>query len=340
MTHIWVPKVKVLETELAPTKLGVCGEYTIKKYKVGVKEPVQVVGPFKNLITDWGLANIGPGTLNSSYIYIGTGTATPVVGDLQLANYAARTDSSAPTPVVSERDATATSFWSQTSLNKRFSPGQAVGTFTEIGFGNNGSVPPAASPTYRLMSRALIVDGGGSPVAITVLADEYLDVTYTVRMYPPITDSTQTVNLSGVTYTFNSRGLNFPNSVFVKADTINYRPGFAGQGSPSGSPTVYSGTAAGTPPALAPITALNLLNRGSQNSGGTSSPAIFSGYTVTVPFVFGLGAGNLPYGIRGLETSANSDFLDFMTQATITPAIPKDSTKVLSMGFSYSYARY
>lgn len=86
MTHIWVPKIKILEAELTPTKLGVCGEYTIKKYKVGVKEPVQVVGPFKNLITDWGMDRIGSGTLNSSYIYIGAGTATPTVGDLQLAN--------------------------------------------------------------------------------------------------------------------------------------------------------------------------------------------------------------------------------------------------------------
>ena len=340
MTHIWVPKVKILETELTSTKLGVCGEYTIKKYKVGVKEPVQVVGPFKNLITDWGMASIGPGTLNSSYIYLGAGTATPTVGDLQLANYAARTDSSAPTPSVTERDATATSFWAQTSLNKRFNPGQAVGTFTEVGFGDDGSVPPASSPTYRLMSRALIVDGGGSPVAITVLADEYLDVTYTVRMYPPITDSTQTVNISGVSYTFNSRGLNFPASVSVTPSTVNYRPGFAGQATPEGSPRVYSGTAAGTPPALAAITASDMLNLGPQDGSGSYSAKSASGYTVTVPFVFGLGAGNLPYGIRGLATVASSQFLTFSTQATITPAIPKDDTKVLSMGFSYSYARY
>lgn len=340
MTHIWVPKIKILETELAPTKLGVCGEYTIKKYKVGVKEPVQVVGPFKNLITNWGMDRIGPGTLNSSYIYLGTGTATPTVGDLQLANYAARTDLHAHTPEVIERDETATLFWTQTSLNKRFNPGKAVGTFTEIGFGDNGSVPPTPSPTYRLMSRALIVDGSGSPVAITVLADEYLDVTYTVRMYPPLADSTQTVTISGVSYTFNSRGLNFPNSVSVVASAVDNRLGFAGQRSPEGSPVVYSGTAAGTPPALAPITASSMLNSGAQNGSGTYSAKSSSGHTVTVPFSFGLGAGNLPYGIRGLATPASSQFLNFQTQATITPAIPKNNTKVFSMGFSYSYVRY
>lgn len=340
MTHIWVPKVKILETELTPTKLGVCGEYTIKKYKVGVKEPVQVVGPFENLITDWGMDRIGPGTLNSSYIYLGTGTVPPTVGNLQLANYAARTDLYAPIPSVTETDATATLFWAQTSLNKRFNPGTAVGTFTEIGFGDNGSVPPTPSPTYRLMSRALIVDGSGSPVAITVLSDEYLDVTYTVRMYPPLADSTQTVNISGVSYTFKSRGVNFPASVSVVSNSVNYRPGFSGQSAPQGSPVVYSGTAAGTPPALAPITASGMLNLGPQNAGGSYSAKSSSGYTVTVPFVFGLGAGNLPYGIRGLTTLASSQFLNFRTQATISPAIPKDDTKVLSLGFSYSYARY
>ena len=67
MTHIWVPKFKILEGELIRPGAAITGEYTLKKYKVGFKEPVQVIGPFKNLITNWALDNIGPGTLASPY---------------------------------------------------------------------------------------------------------------------------------------------------------------------------------------------------------------------------------------------------------------------------------
>lgn len=337
MSHIWVPKVKILEAELAPVKpVGVKGFYTIKKYKSGFKEPVQVVGPFSNLITDWGFQRIGPGTCNSNAIYVGSGTAPASVLDVRLGTFVARSTVDQGGPVVA-RDPTGLEHWSQTSFTKRFNVGIATGTLTEVGFGNEGDLTP--SPAYALFSRALIVDSGGSPVAITVLPDEYLDVTYTLRVYPPLADNTSIINISGTSHTIVSRGLSFPASVAVGTTYMRSRWGFAGQAAPQNNTTIYSGTAAGTPPALAAITASNMLNLGPQNTAGTITKTSLHP-TVTCTSTWGLADGNLPYGIRGLSGNIASGGLMYRFQATVTPGIAKDATKILSFGFTYSYARH
>lgn len=336
MTHIWVPKVEILEAELAPLRSRIKGFYTIKKYKVGFKEPVQVVGPFENLITDWGLTRIASASVYSSYIYVGSGTTPPTVGDIQLGSYIARTDSDIETSTL--RDTVGPDYWSQSSFTKRFSAGMATGTLTEVGFGTYyGAVPPA-TPTYYLFSRALIVDSGGSPVAITVLSDEYLDVTYTIRVYPPLTDVTTAIDISGTSHTIVTRGLNYPAEVFASLATVNYRNGFSGQS--LGSVTAYTGTAAGTPPALAAITASDMLTRGGQASLTTSSLSVPSSCTVSQVISAPLGSANLTYGIRGLRTTLSGDGIRYSAQSTVTPAIMKTSTKILTFGMTYSYARH
>jgi len=48
----------------------------------------------------------------------------------------------------------------------------------------------------------LVLDGAGSPTTITVLSDEYLDVTYECRRYLPEGDVTPyTIELRGITHT-------------------------------------------------------------------------------------------------------------------------------------------
>lgn len=337
MSHIWVPKVKILEAELAPVKpVGVKGFYTIKKYKSGFKEPVQVVGPFSNLITNWGFERIGPGTCDSNAIYVGSGTAPASVSDVRLGTFVARQTLDQGSNSI-ERDPTGVEHWAQTSFTKRFPAGQATGTLTEVGFGNEGALTPVHD--YALFSRALIVDSGGSPVAITVLPDEYLDVTYTLRVYPPLADNTSIINISGTSHTIVSRGLNFPTSVAVALTSIRSRLGFAGQGAPVSIPTVCTGTAAGTPPALAAITASSMLNMGGQNSSGTITKTSLHP-TVTCTSTWGLANGNLSYGIRGLFGMISTGGLTYYFQATVTPGIAKDATKILSFGFTYSYARH
>ena len=66
-----------------------------------------------------------------------------------------------------------------------FAAGVATGTWSEIGVGpaaSGGAITLEPSPPY-LLSHALIVDGGGSPTTISVLASEQLVVTYTLQLY-------------------------------------------------------------------------------------------------------------------------------------------------------------
>lgn len=336
MTHIWVPKVKILEAELRSAPLGLSGEYTIKKYKVGFKEPIQVVGPFSNLITNWGLDAIGSASINSSYIYVGTSTATPAFTDIQLGAYLGRSDLDTGTPSVYHGGAP--NYEYSSTFSKRFNPGAATGNLTEVGFGDDGALTP--TPLYKLFSRALIVDGVGSPVAITVLADEYLDVSFTIRAYPVLTDKTDVIDISGTSHTIVSRPVNI-NAYNVSCDIVGSRWGYTGLGKPSGV-VGFTGTAAGTPPALAAVTASNMLTEGA-GSAADSIAATYGGagtYTKNCTFGWGLTVGNLDYGIRGLRSSISDQFIQNYIQATITPAIAKDSTKILSFGYSYSYSRH
>lgn len=75
----------------------------------------------------------------------------------------------------------------------RFSAGSAQGNVAEIGFGSSDRRDYS---NYPLFSRALVLDVFGSPSAVTVLADEYLDVTYVVTLTADVTDVPFTMNLS------------------------------------------------------------------------------------------------------------------------------------------------
>ena len=166
----------------------------------------------------------------------------------------------------------------------------------------------------------------------------YVDVTYTIRVYPPLTDATSVINISGTSHTIVTRGLNYPAEVAIQLALVNYRMGFSGQW--LGSVVAYSGTAAGTPPALAAMTEPYMLNLGPQSNLTTSSITTPSTNTVSQVISAGLGEANLPYGIRGLRATISGEGLQYSTQSTVTPAIMKTSVSILTFGMTYSYARH
>ena len=216
----------------------------------------------------------------------------------------------------------------------RFDPGDATGTPTEVGVGWLEYPPPNYDEEHRCFSRALIVDGAGNPVSITVLADEYLDVTYAMRLYPYMgADSVKSVTLSGSSYTFTTRAVDVAGS--WRFSLPGYPTTFEGFGF-----NVYTGTDALTPPALNDVEEWTLDEPGlSDLIMCTPDP-----YTVNKKISGVLSAGlpdcNMDYGIRGLAYhGSGSSFLQFAFQTTISPAIPKDNTKVLSFGTSITWDR-
>lgn len=324
--HLWIPRVGVIESELHNPEVAFAGEYTIRKYKADTDELVQQIGPFHNLLTDSCLEQWGSGSA-FDYCVVGSGTATPTVADTALGSYVAHTDN-IPSGSAVLYDTVGPDYWGQRSGTYRFEAGTATGTLAEVGmcFGD----PPSS---YTLTSHARIVDGGGSPTTITVLSDEYLDVTFTLRAYPTTSDSIQTVVISGVNYTFTSR--------LLSAGATGVGP-FNSSFTLSGA-SACTGDDAVTPPALAAITATAILNPGySAFSWLASSPYVASSKTRQATLNAGLTELNFDYGIRGLtvESSTGSGITDFKYQTTISPGIPKDNTKVLSFGLKYSWGRY
>lgn len=337
MTHIWVPKVGIIEGEMGFNGGQLAGQYTIKKYKADTDELIQEIGPFDNLITNQGLNRVGTDVFGQN-IFIGTGTTVPTVADTQLVNYLNYTGSYAPSGAwnVALLRGGPPDYWVQGAGTWRFPAGAATGTLTEVGIGWG-----TTASTHRVSSRALIVDSTGSPISITVLPDEYLDVTYALRYYPYIgSDVVQTVTLSGVSYTFTTRALG--------VQTLNYCSVSAvGKMAWGTSQAVNTGTAPGTPPALAAITATYMLNAGSgTNIIATTNAYVSNSLAISCTLSASLTEGNLAYGIRGIvlapaymSSGFQYAFINSYFQSTISPAIPKDNTKILQFGSSITWDR-
>ena len=132
MTHIWVPRAKILEGEIGLNSGQVAGQYTIRKYKADTDELIQEIGPFDNLITNQGLNRVGTDVFGNR-IFIGTGTATPSVSDTKLNAYLNYTG----TPETSWNSSIllggSPEYWVQGAGTWRFPAGAATGTLTEVG---------------------------------------------------------------------------------------------------------------------------------------------------------------------------------------------------------------
>ncbi|MGL4641414.1 MAG: hypothetical protein ACRCVX_17030, partial [Shewanella sp.] len=209
------------------SRAKVGGEYMLQVFepKNGRLELVRETGWFDNLITNFGLNNIGKNTALGPNCRVGTGNTAPAFTDTQLvAQVAGNAGGSAPSLVL----AGAPDYQSTYSVTYEFPQGAVVGNIAEVGIG-------AAATGANLFSRALIVDGVGSPVAIPVTAIQILRVTYRLSMYPSLTDATGTVSIGGVSYNYISRLCDrgfarspIPNGIIYQGRLVNFYDGDIG----------------------------------------------------------------------------------------------------------------
>jgi hypothetical protein len=184
--------------------LGFSGHFTLVRRKAA-DESVVEVREFDNLITDAGLNRLGVGaTVNRCQV--GSGTNPPQITDTAIQTLVAtsvyRRNLAAPYTYFSY-DAAAR--FQTYTCTFRFDLGVAVGVLSEIAMG--WSETPAG-----IWCRSLIKDGGGNPITLTVLADEILDVYYTVKIQYPAADGTGMVNVNGTDYAWASRPANIGSS--------------------------------------------------------------------------------------------------------------------------------
>lgn len=299
--------------------VGVAGRFKLEAVNEETGERRELAPWFNNLILDQGLNRLGTAGIHSGgyFCLVGTGTATPLVTDTSLGNKLAHT--STATSSTTGGSASAPYYGSHTVVY-RFAAGTATGNLTELGIGYT---------SVDLFSRTLIKDGAGNPTTITVLPAEALDVTYELRLYPPSADVAHSTVISGVTYTGVVRAsgvTSFSSNAEWAISISNSAPSLISNSSYSAE--AYNGAIGG-------VTA---------SPSGASSPisdcvtAAYSNnsYQRTGTTTVGLSQGNVAGGITAIKirTSSMGAY-----QISFSPAIPKDATKVLTLGLTLSWNR-
>lgn len=303
------------------------GHFTMTVH--GGRRGTLVLAEFDNLITDAGLNDVFASVGGNVYrCQLGTGVAAPTAADVALAN-------PGPSSTTTQRGWTFSGNVSYVAgppdytsdyVTLRFAAGAATGTWTEVGMTRH-------TAPYTLWSRALIVDGGGSPTSVTVLADESLDVTYTLRVYPQAGDVTGNVDISGTNHSY----------VMRPSDVASWKPyqicagvyGYAGRtATGQGNWSAYTGgigLRTGYPSGTASAGAVDV----------TAAAYVGNSLQRTFELKYGLGTHNPAGGIKSLVFApySSSGSAGLSHQIEFTPAIPKDNTKILRLNFTASFAR-
>lgn len=265
---------------------------------------------FPNLILDSGLNFIG--TVNYvSACQVGTNNTAPVVGDTTLHAFLVGT-----VTVLSNTSSAQPSapYYSKSIICYEFGVGVAAGNLSEVGVG-----PTSGGP---LFSRALILDGGGSPTTITVLGDEILHVFYELRCYAPTVDGGGVVNISGTDYTVVTRA----------SDVTNWSGPWEKAGTPADNPLfmkAYQG----------PLGAITVAPSGTNSTaipGVTSAAYVNNSLQLDMSAEWNITTGNLAGGVGAFEITTTLG----KYKGSFVPAIPKDALSVLDLTVRVAWARH
>lgn len=327
MTHIWVPRQRIIEPNrelILPSAM--VGYFKFEAIKPDGRKRL-LADWFPNLIVDAGLNVIGTSGSWLNQCRVGTGNAAPSTSDTNLQSPLAATTSiqSGETGNSGSPD-----YYSWSRIRYRFAAGVAAGNLTEVGIGS----------TTVLFSRALILDGDGNPTTLTVLSDETLDVTYEIRHYPPTGDINGSINISGSgNHDYVLRGANIDSaSTWLAGATLTgSAAAMVGGGyTASNSVIAYNGS----------IGANTDQPSGSSSAVSPSNLAYGDGNLYRdFQATFGLTEGNLAGGISALQFSFGSRSTSIgprscgQMQMSFDPPIPKTNTQSLNLVFRHTWGR-
>lgn len=313
--NIWVPRTKIIEPKEALSLVSrVQGFFRLEVYRPDGRKRLDT-GFFPNLILDQGLNTIGTTGGWLGACRVGTGNTAPANGQTNLISHVAGTSTTQASNTGAQSSAP---YYGWMTKTYRFSPGAAAGNLAEVGIGTS------TSNGANLFSRALILDGALSPTTLTVLSDEFLDVTYELRVYAPPSDGAGTIMISSSNYDYVSRASQ-ANSAGVWSPGTT---GFSGGGGGTSSVTAYSGA----------IGAITSTPAGSQSSQ-TPSDIAYSDSTYRRDFTASWGLNDANFGGSGI-TAFRTAFQCGAMQYGLTPGIAKDATKTLAMTFRHTWGRH
>lgn len=297
-----------------PTRLR--GRYKLEAVDMTTGKRRVLADWFDNLITDNGLNLLATNASWQSVCCVGSGNTAPANANTALVSLIAST--SATTTTTNANNGVSPYVGTMTRTY-RFPIGTATGNLSEIGIGVT---------TTNLFSRALILDGGGSPTTITVLSSEALDATYQLQVFVPLVDVTGNITINAVSYAYVMRASNAtstgqwggPNA--VSSDQMGVR-----------SCTVFNGA----------IGAITASPSGSSAVSGTIAVQAYTNGNFFIDSIvsFALTDGNLSGGVSaallvfGITNNSMGQF-----QVSFSPALPKDGSHTMTLTFRQSWARH
>lgn len=319
-----------MNIKMPPVRLG--GRFRLVTSKdAECKQVVEDTGFFDNLITNTGMnrigevavsypANLGNFGLLCGRFVVGSGTAEPQFTDTALQIPVAF--ASASSTLGSESSSYERGYF-EITVQHQFGQGQAAGNLSEIGIQDTSAAGP-------LWSRALILDGQGSPTTITVLPSDFLTCYYTLRIMIPKEDAVFNINVD-----YDEDG--------TIPTVVTGRPLNANNGSPQqgwGLKTVGTG---GTPSILqfytgglaAPTASAPLGSPiSTQTTGFSEVPYVTDSFERYVTRTNSISEHNS----QELRT-ARLNALMGCWQIEFDPPLQKDNTQTMQVTFGYSWAR-
>lgn len=298
-------------------KFSMEGYYSFKvvNAKTGKERDVShiIAKDHKNMILDSGLDSIGNSSICGG-CKVGTGS-TPVTADQTDLTTSLASTTTIQAATYGRLTTPPYYMWGRRVF--RFAQGAATGNLTEVGtFGS--------SSTY-LFSKALIVDSEGNPTTLTILADEWLDVTYELRIYQDLTDKTFNLELLGTNYTVTVRPASVTSN--VAADSSYFF-----------THMLYYYTSYQSSHFNGPIGVITSNPSGTSysNNNTTYTSYVANSNERTLIFSSGLNDDNYTGGISSTLIRTNKAYY----QLGYSPAIPKDTFKTLVVNVTISWSRY
>ena len=273
---------------------------------------------FTNLILNSGLDRMGTDSFIAGCV-LGSASSTPVVTDTSITSILG-SSTTLQTYGVGTANTSTPPYWCSYYWTYRFIEGKATGNISQVAMAY-GTVNTTTNAYSGLFSLALVKDVGGTPITITKLADEVLDVTYTLQLFCPSADVTGTISISGVNYDYVARPAFAAywaayNPINTSAQVLAY-PASSTLGTqltqPSGS---YI-----------------------QNYTNTYSAYTAGTFYKDLAIYWDLNNGNVSGGIRCIYIDAGSRWQIQYSKTSDSSAIPKDATKRLTLNVRISWGR-
>lgn len=322
---LWLPKHRVIEArDPIVMRIRMEGSFRLRTHN-GRGRTFNESAEIPNLITDAILDAFGTGKQQITDIRVGTGNNAPSASDTALQTQVAASSSTQATSGGSNVGADR---YCWASITRRFSPPGSNLNLQEVG----------AWAGDTMWSRALVVDGSGNPVSFPWGSDEILDVTYTFRLYPPLVDWEETVNIAGVARDVVLRPANV-DGWNVRADNSTGTPGggpafagFVAAGS-DGAGNAYSGALG----AITDFPSTPISGAHSRTLGPYTNGSFTRGATLT----FGTGQGN--GNIRCVTFStyqSNFNVGQHPWQFSMDPVLTKTNAQSLQLYVQTSWGRH